>query len=148
MLQLQDWINEFQGDPDYEFDKVAIEVGEQIVARMEERGMTQADLAREMGVTRARVSQILRGHDNLTLKSIVAVAIGLDSRVDFHLRDARAIASGPKGASRHYRQIAEAEIPRSLVRFTRQDWRTMSGVGMQDERGTANESVLEFSEAA
>lgn len=91
-MTLLDWIDEFEGDPDYEFDKVAIEVGEQIVARMEELGMTQADLAREMGVTRARVSQILRGNDNLTLKSIVAVAIGLGSRVDFHLREPQSAA--------------------------------------------------------
>ena len=88
MPRLQDWIDEFQGDPDYEFAKLAIEVGEQIVARMEERGMTQADLAREMGVSRARVSQILRGNDNLTLKSIVAVAIGLDCRVELQLKHA------------------------------------------------------------
>ncbi len=89
MLRLQDWIDEFQGDPDYEFTKVAIDIGEQIVARMEERGMTQADLAREIGVSRARISQILRGNDNLTLKSIVAVAIGLDCRVDLQLKPAR-----------------------------------------------------------
>lgn len=89
MFRLQDWIDEFQGDPDYEFAKVAIDVGEQIVARMGEREMTQADLAREMGVSRARVSQILRGNDNLTLKSIVAVAIALESRVDLQLRRAR-----------------------------------------------------------
>lgn len=86
MVKLQDWIDEFQGDPDYEFTKVAIDVGEQIVARMEERGMTQADLARAMGVSRARVSQILRGNDNLTLKSIVAVAIALDCRVEMLLK--------------------------------------------------------------
>ena len=89
MPRLQDWIDEFQGDPDYEFAKVAIDVGEQIVARMEEREMTQADLAREMGVSRARVSQILRGNDNLTLKSIVAVAIALESRVEFRLKRER-----------------------------------------------------------
>ena len=53
---------------------------------MEEQGVTQADLARKMGVSRARVSQILSGSDNLTLKSIVAVAIGLDSRVDLKLK--------------------------------------------------------------
>lgn len=86
MVKLQDWIDEFQGDPDYEFTKVAIDIGEQIVARMEERGMTQADLARAMGVSRARVSQILRGNDNLTLKSIVAVAIALDCRVEMLLK--------------------------------------------------------------
>ena len=80
-----DWIGTFDGDPDFEFDKLAIDIGEQIVARMDERGMTQADLAREMGVSRARVSQILRGNDNLTLKSIVAVAIALGSRVELQL---------------------------------------------------------------
>ena len=81
-----DWIGTFEGDPDFEFDRVAIDVGEQIVARMEERGMTQADLARAMGLSRARVSQILRGNDNLTLKSIVAVAIALDCRVEMLLK--------------------------------------------------------------
>ena len=81
-----EWIGTYDGDPDYEFDGVAIDVGEQIVARMEERGMTQADLARAMGVSRARVSQILRGNDNLTLKSIVAVAIALDCGVEVLLK--------------------------------------------------------------
>ena len=84
-----DWIGTFEGDPDFEFDRIAIDIGEQIVARMEERGMTQADLAREMGVSRARVSQILRGNDNLTLKSIVAVAIALESRVELQLKRER-----------------------------------------------------------
>ncbi len=83
------WIGTYEGDPDYEFDALAIEVGEQIVARMEKQRMSQADLARKLGVSRARISQILSGNDNLTLKSIVAVAVGLDCRVDFHLRAAR-----------------------------------------------------------
>ena len=87
-MRLLDWIGEFDGDPDYEFAGVAIDVGEQIVARMEERGMTHEDVAREMGVQPARVRQILRGNDNLTLKSIVRVAIALDSRVELRLCDA------------------------------------------------------------
>ena len=58
--------------------------------------MTQADVAREMGVSRQRVSQILRGNDNLTLKSIVAVAIALDARVEVRLRPA---TDGGKGAA-------------------------------------------------
>ena len=104
MLKLQDWIDEFQGDPDYEFSKVAIDIGEQIVARMEERGMTQADVAREMGVSRARVSQILRGKDNLTLKSIVAVAIALESRVELQLTLAQ-----PERPAQRSKPAAEAE---------------------------------------
>lgn len=89
MPRLQDWISEFRGDPDYEFDRIAIEIGEQIVARMEEQHMTQADLARSVGVSRARINQILRGNDNLTLKSIVAVAVGLDCRVDLRLQQVK-----------------------------------------------------------
>lgn len=99
MARLQDWIDEFQGDPEYEFTKVAIDIGEQIVARMEEHGMTQADLARAMGVSRARVSQILRGNDNLTLKSIVAVAIGLDCRVELQLRPVQSSSGAPEPQS-------------------------------------------------
>lgn len=110
MVRLQDWIGEFQGDPDYEFTKVAIDIGEQIVARMEERGMTQADLAREMGVSRARVSQILRGNDNLTLKSIVAVAIGLDCRVEVQLKP---IPSGAKPAGTSDEQESAPALARS-----------------------------------
>ena len=84
-LRLQDWIDEFHGDPHYEFEGVAIKVGEQIVARMADLGMTHDDVAREMGVSPARVKQILRGNDNLTLMSIVRVAIALDARVEVRL---------------------------------------------------------------
>ena len=108
MIRLQDWIDEFQGDPEYEFDKVAIDVGEQIVARMGELGMTQADLARQMGVSRARISQILRGNDNLTLKSIVAVAIGLDSRVDVQLKPTRSIG---RLSRRDCRPVIRSDAP-------------------------------------
>ena len=90
MMARPDWIGSYEGDPEYEFDVLALEIGEQIVAHMEELGLTQAELARKMGVSRARVSQILRGDDNLTLKSIVAVAIGLDCRVGMRLKPERA----------------------------------------------------------
>lgn len=90
MMARPDWIGSYEGDPEYEFDVLALEIGEQIVERMEELGLTQADLARKMGVSRARISQILRGDDNLTLKSVVAVAIGLDCRVGMRLKPERA----------------------------------------------------------
>ena len=106
-----DWIGTFEGDPDFEFDRIAIDIGEQIVARMEERGMTQADLARAMGVSRARVNQILRGNDNLTLKSIVAVAIGLDSRVELRIAPAQPSTPLPEPES------APSEAP-TLARST------------------------------
>ena len=83
---IKEWSRQFEGDPEFEFDLLAIEIGERIVERMELLKMTRTELAAKIGVSKARVSQILSGHDNLTLKSLVAVAIGLGSRVEVRLR--------------------------------------------------------------
>ena len=84
---IENWVRQYEGDPEFEFDLLAIEVGERIVERMEDLGMTRTELAAAVGVSKARVSQILGGHDNLTLKSLVAVAVGLGSRVKVRLTD-------------------------------------------------------------
>ncbi|MCC3772681.1 helix-turn-helix domain-containing protein [Streptomyces sp. UNOC14_S4] len=47
-----------------------------------ERGMSRKDLAERMGVSPGRVSQILSGDENLTLRSLVAVAEALDVRME------------------------------------------------------------------
>ena len=107
-MALLDWIGTYEGDPDYEFHLAAIDVGERIVERMDELGLTQAGLARKMGVSRARISQILRGNDNLTLKSIVAVAVGLDCRVDLRLKPERA---GGRLRRRDCRPVRPAALP-------------------------------------
>ena len=83
---IREWIRQYEGDPDFEFDLLAIEVGERIIERMELLKMTRTELAAKIGVSKARISQILSGHDNLTLKSLVAVAIGLGSRVEVRLK--------------------------------------------------------------
>ena len=83
---IEDWSRQYGGDPEYEFDLLAIDVGERIVERMEELGMTRTKLAAAVGVSKARISQILSGYDNLTLKSLVAVATGLGSQVELRLK--------------------------------------------------------------
>ena len=86
---IDNWIRQYQGDPEFEFDLLAIKVGERIVERMEELGMTRTELAAAVGVSKARISQILSGNDNLTLKSLVAVAGGLESRIELRLKNKR-----------------------------------------------------------
>ena len=83
---IKEWSRQYEGDPEFEFDLLAIEIGERIVERMELLKMTRSELAGKVGVSKARISQILSGHDNLTLKSLVAVAIGLGSRVEVRLK--------------------------------------------------------------
>ncbi|MEV8473889.1 helix-turn-helix transcriptional regulator [Streptomyces sp. NPDC051173] len=47
-----------------------------------ERGMSRKELADRMGVSPGRVSQILSGDENLTLRSLAAVAEALDVSVE------------------------------------------------------------------
>ena len=84
---IEKWARKYEGDPEFEFDLLVIDVGERIVNRMEELGMTRTELAAAVGVSKARISQILGGQDNLTLKSLVAVAVGLGSRFEVRLTD-------------------------------------------------------------
>jgi transcriptional regulator with XRE-family HTH domain len=52
---------------------------------MRERGLTRADLAARIGVSPGRVSQILSGGENLTLRTLAALSTALDARFDIEL---------------------------------------------------------------
>ena len=52
---------------------------------MRERELTRADLAARMGVSPGRVSQILGGGENLTLRTLAALSTALDARFDIEL---------------------------------------------------------------
>ncbi len=53
-----------------------------------ERGMTRKDLADSMGVSPGRVSQILSGDENLTMRSLAAVADALDVKMEVSFTEA------------------------------------------------------------
>jgi len=57
---------------------------------MRERGLTRADLAALMGVSPGRVSQILGGGENLTLRTLAALSVALDARFDVELTSPKA----------------------------------------------------------
>ena len=57
---------------------------------MRERGLTRADLAARMGVSPGRVSQILGGGENLTLRTLAALSTALDARFDIELKTLKA----------------------------------------------------------
>ena len=98
---IKKWSRQYRGDPEFEFDLLAIDVGERIVERMEELGMTRTRLAAAVGVSKARISQILSGRDNLTLKSLVAVAMGLDTRIELRLKSKDTPNGTRTGAGTH-----------------------------------------------
>ena len=60
---------------------------------MRARKLTRVDLAGRMGVSPGRVSQILSGGENLTLRTLAGVASALDARFDFELKPRQAAAA-------------------------------------------------------
>ena len=70
---------------DEEMHGLVTQLTNEITFHMRERGITRADLAARMGVSPGRVSQILSGGENLTLRTLSALAVALDARFDFEL---------------------------------------------------------------
>ncbi|HMS58897.1 MAG TPA: helix-turn-helix transcriptional regulator [Tepidiformaceae bacterium] len=91
MDENQAWFLRRHEDPEYLFELLATDLGEAIVARMEAAGINRTELAERMGVSRARVSQVLGGHDNLTLKTLVAVAHALDTSLSIGFEPRRRV---------------------------------------------------------
>jgi transcriptional regulator with XRE-family HTH domain len=56
-----------------------------ITWRMKQLDMSKAELARKMGVSPGRVSQILSGDENLTLRTLASVCAALDAQLDVKL---------------------------------------------------------------
>jgi transcriptional regulator with XRE-family HTH domain len=97
---------------------------------MRERGLTRADLAARMGVSPGRVSQILGGGENLTLRTLAALSTALDARFDIELsalkggdsytsRGAAQDEAAPAGNHHHVTRAAhrEARSSRGASRY-------------------------------
>ncbi|NRQ33461.1 helix-turn-helix transcriptional regulator [Nonomuraea sp. NN258] len=72
---------------------LAQEVVDEITWYMREHKITRADLAASLGVSAGRVSQILSGDENLTLRTLGAVIDALGARLEFTLGDAEGSSS-------------------------------------------------------
>jgi ribosome-binding protein aMBF1 (putative translation factor) len=74
----------------YDAEDKRIELVLQIIKLREQRGMTQADLAKAIGTRQANVSRLERFDANLTLGTLekVARALGASLRIDLKLKTA------------------------------------------------------------
>ena len=70
---------------DYELDRLPGEVATAVTWFMEQHKIDRAQLATLLDVTRGRVSQILSGDENLTLRTLAAVAAALDAHFEVRL---------------------------------------------------------------
>lgn len=71
------YFQEYADDPDFIAEGLAIAVLEDALRIMQDSGLTRADLASRMGVSRAHISRLFNAPPNLTLRTIAQLAVAL-----------------------------------------------------------------------
>jgi DNA-binding XRE family transcriptional regulator len=64
----------------------ALRIEQDLVALREERGLTQAQLARRLGVSQPAVAKIESGSENLTLRTLLRVVTALGGELTITIR--------------------------------------------------------------
>ena len=75
--------------PDTASSDLARAVVDEVTWFMSQHKVSRADLAQAMGVSPGRVSQILSGEENLTLRTLSSLIGALDADLELTLRPAR-----------------------------------------------------------
>lgn len=80
-----DWLDQFkeeyEDDPEYLSEKLFLETTEKILSVMDYKGISKADLAKRMDVSRAYISKLFNNSTNLTLTSLAKISIALGIRI-------------------------------------------------------------------
>jgi transcriptional regulator with XRE-family HTH domain len=64
-------------------DAAKLELSEQIFQAMENQALSEAELARRLGVSRAYVNKMLQGATNFTIETLVKIGIALNAEFKF-----------------------------------------------------------------
>jgi transcriptional regulator with XRE-family HTH domain len=72
-------------DPEYLREWLIFDLSEQILAILSQEGLSRADLAARLGVSRQYVSKLINRTPNLTLRSLAEIAAALGRQVTVRL---------------------------------------------------------------
>jgi transcriptional regulator with XRE-family HTH domain len=84
---------------DEELSRLITQFTNEITWYMRERDLTRADLANLMGVSPGRISQVLSGGENLTLRTLASLAAALDAHFEVELSSEKPVADGAASTS-------------------------------------------------
>ena len=85
-------VSDLSHDPEFVSDGLALALAEDIAKAMKDSGVSNAELARRMEVSRSYVTRILDAPPNLTLMSISKVALALGLKPEVRLRNPRRLS--------------------------------------------------------
>jgi transcriptional regulator with XRE-family HTH domain len=76
---------DIEAQVDEELARLVTQLTNEITVHLREHGLTRAELASRMGVSPGRISQVLSGGENLTLRTLAALSTALDAQFDVQL---------------------------------------------------------------
>jgi hypothetical protein len=112
------YVEEFEKDPDYIAQTLALQITEQAIELMQESNVSRTKLAELMGVSKAYVTRLLNAPPNLTLRSIAQLALVLGTKPHASL-----LPACPVGSVAWDRQpwSASQPLPANVLRFVPPD---------------------------
>ena len=74
-----------ESTPAYQAEKLAVAFLAELNGQMQDKGITNAELARRMGVSAAYISKIFRGPSNLSVETLAKLVDAIGCTVHLHL---------------------------------------------------------------
>ncbi len=78
MNSTSDLFARYSSDPEFHFEVLTTQVGSIVARRMSELSLTRSALARRLDASPAWVTQLLRGDENITLRTLGKLAVALE----------------------------------------------------------------------
>lgn len=103
-------LNRARESLDYWAEEAIVDFTEEIVRLMGEKGISRADLARNIGSSQAYITKVLGGNANFTITTMTKLARALDAVVRIHL--------APEGAIVHWDDETETPDTKTDVEIT------------------------------
>lgn len=88
----------------YAEEAAMVDASEVIAEALENSGISQSDLARQLGISRSEVTARLRGERNITVRKLAATLHALNARLEIRLAD---VPQESPAASRFQKWIDE-----------------------------------------
>ena len=74
-------LTEFQQSEAFELEQAKVEIAEQIYRLMQQKNISNVELARRLGSSKAYVTKILQGNTNFTIESLIKISRSLSCQV-------------------------------------------------------------------
>jgi antitoxin component HigA of HigAB toxin-antitoxin module len=88
---------DIEAQVDEELSRLVTQLTNEVTVHLREHGLTRAELASRMGVSPGRISQVLSGGENLTLRTLAALSTALDAQFDVQLTSRKPVSDAGFG---------------------------------------------------